>query len=241
MTNEHVLRGMVWGDNFWLFCDIKERLVCMVNDIIVELLDLDMEPRPESLWWTSTHQAEEKMTLSVGYKGLAWPKTCSSPGLPFAPRWAQIERCAKVWAVGGGTGTPVGQRVYPCKRNVGESSVTQCCPERSHQLAVERRHAGQGACTGGQNLASYLSCSDVCRRKLGGLLEEESLFFAHQVEEDGSANNSRKGRGQNLDDYELGCLRWSVSGHEGTSLYFGTENQYMVAEQECVRYEEGTG
>ena len=25
------------------------------NQLIVELLDLDMEPKPESLWWTSTH------------------------------------------------------------------------------------------------------------------------------------------------------------------------------------------
>ena len=30
----------------------------MVNDMIAELLVLDMEPKPESLWWT--HQAEEK-------------------------------------------------------------------------------------------------------------------------------------------------------------------------------------
>ena len=43
----------------------------MVNDITEELLNLDMEPKPESLWWTSTHQAEEKKKLSVGNKGLA--------------------------------------------------------------------------------------------------------------------------------------------------------------------------
>ena len=42
--NEYVLRGMMWADNCWLFCDNKERLVCMVNDIIEELLELDMEP-----------------------------------------------------------------------------------------------------------------------------------------------------------------------------------------------------
>ena len=32
--NEYVLRGMMWADNCWLFFDNKERLVCMVNDII---------------------------------------------------------------------------------------------------------------------------------------------------------------------------------------------------------------
>ena len=52
------------------FCDNKERLVCMVNDIIEELLD--MEPKPETHRWTSTYQAEEKETLKVGHWGLAW-------------------------------------------------------------------------------------------------------------------------------------------------------------------------
>ena len=38
----------------------------MVNDIIEELLDLDMEPRPESLWWTRTHKQEDMWTVRVG-------------------------------------------------------------------------------------------------------------------------------------------------------------------------------
>ena len=46
---------MMWGDSYWLFCDNMERLVCMVNDLIEELLDLDMGPKPESLlaWGSS--------------------------------------------------------------------------------------------------------------------------------------------------------------------------------------------
>ena len=59
--NEYVLRGMMWADNYWLFCDNTERVVCMANDIIQELLDLDMEPKPESL-----------ATLKVGKEGLMW-------------------------------------------------------------------------------------------------------------------------------------------------------------------------
>ena len=39
--NEHVLRGVMWADHYWLFCVNKGRLVCMVNDIIQELLDMD--------------------------------------------------------------------------------------------------------------------------------------------------------------------------------------------------------
>ena len=37
--NENVLRSMMWADNYWQFCDNKERLACMVNDINEELLD----------------------------------------------------------------------------------------------------------------------------------------------------------------------------------------------------------
>ena len=33
------LRGMMWADNYWRFSDNRERLICMVNDIIEE----DME------------------------------------------------------------------------------------------------------------------------------------------------------------------------------------------------------
>ena len=57
--NEYVLEGVMRADNYWLFCDHKERLVCMVNDVIEELLDLDLEPKPQSLWWTRTCQDEQ--------------------------------------------------------------------------------------------------------------------------------------------------------------------------------------
>ena len=61
--NEYVVRGMMWADNCWLFCDSKERLVCRVNDIIEELLDLDTEPTPESVWWTCTYKDEDAATF----------------------------------------------------------------------------------------------------------------------------------------------------------------------------------
>ena len=37
---------------------------------------------------------------------------------------APNRRCAKVVAVGGGTGTPIAQRVYPCLQHVGEPLAT---------------------------------------------------------------------------------------------------------------------
>ena len=43
-----------------------------MNDIIEELLDLDMEPKPESMWWTSTHKHEDMKTFRVGSRGGVW-------------------------------------------------------------------------------------------------------------------------------------------------------------------------
>ena len=43
---------MMSADNFWIFSEDKDRLTWMVNDIIAELMDLDMESKLRSLWWT---------------------------------------------------------------------------------------------------------------------------------------------------------------------------------------------
>ena len=65
-------RGMMWADNYWLFRDDKEKLVYMANDIIEKLPDLDMEPKPESLWWTSTYKDRDVATLKVGSRERNW-------------------------------------------------------------------------------------------------------------------------------------------------------------------------
>ena len=113
----------------------------------------------------------------------------------------------KVMGGCGGTGTSIVQRVYPCKQNVGESSVTSTarCPKRQ---AVEWCHAGPGARMGSQIPTSYLSFSEVHTRKLGEFQEKDCPLIAHQMEEDAFADVGRKKCGQNLDDYELGHLRW---------------------------------
>ena len=43
-----------------------------MNDVIKELPDLDMEPKPESLWWASTYKDEDMATLKVGDRGKTW-------------------------------------------------------------------------------------------------------------------------------------------------------------------------
>ena len=63
---------MMWADNYWLFCHDRKILVHMVNDIIEELLVLDMEPKPESLWWTCSYEAEKQLTLKVAGRGKEW-------------------------------------------------------------------------------------------------------------------------------------------------------------------------
>ena len=83
--NECVLRGMMWADNCWLFSDKREGLIFRVNDTIEELLDLDMEPKPESLWWTNTYKDVEKTPLRVDSRNRA-------SDLPFCGSL----RCARI-------------------------------------------------------------------------------------------------------------------------------------------------
>ena len=43
--DEYMFRGMMWADNYGLSSDDKDKLVCMVNDSIEELPDLDVGPK----------------------------------------------------------------------------------------------------------------------------------------------------------------------------------------------------
>ena len=37
-----------------------------------KMTDLGVEPKPETLWWTSTHKAEDGVTWKVGSRGISW-------------------------------------------------------------------------------------------------------------------------------------------------------------------------
>ena len=151
----------MWADNWWLFCDNKERLVCTVNDFFEALLDLNMEPKPESLW-SNTFQDEYGATLMVGNRRHTWD-------LPFM----------EVFGVLGyrflRDGKGLQELIERCD-GMSESSRPrlQHCLERLCQLAVAGHHVGQGARTGGENSTSHLSSQDVCRRKLGRLQADDS-------------------------------------------------------------------
>ena len=116
------MRGMMWANNYWLFCDNKERLVCMVNDIIEELLDLDMEPSQNRCGGQALAKTRTRQHFKWGAKGklgtypsvkcsISWATVFTVMGRGFkAPNGLSV----KVWAVGGGTGTFIAQRVCPC-------------------------------------------------------------------------------------------------------------------------------
>ena len=70
--DEYRCSGMMWDDNQWIFSDEREKQTWMVGDVIEELMDLDMEPKQESLWWTSTYKSEDERTVTVGRTGKSW-------------------------------------------------------------------------------------------------------------------------------------------------------------------------
>ena len=50
----------MWADNFWIMSHSKEHLEQMLKDLMEEAAKVDLERKPASLWWTSTHASEEK-------------------------------------------------------------------------------------------------------------------------------------------------------------------------------------
>ena len=107
----------MWADNCWLFCHNRENLVHMVNDIIEELLILGMEPKSESLWWTSSCEEEDQLTLKVGGGGKDWDlpyrEVFEVLGYRFQRdgKGTSKRHCAKGWVAGGSTFIFTAQKV----------------------------------------------------------------------------------------------------------------------------------
>ena len=67
----HQICSFMWADNIWIVSHSKENLEQMPRDLIEEASKLDLEPKPASLWWTSTYVHGEKSDLIFGYiKGM---------------------------------------------------------------------------------------------------------------------------------------------------------------------------
>ena len=150
--------------------------------------NLDMEPKPESLWWTSTCKDEDMTTLKLGNRG-------GKLDLPFKEVFdvratvsvaigrgfkAQRGRCAKAWAAGGGTSSSIVRREYP--RHVYSTAL------------VDWPQSGAMLNNGRGKPASYVSpFGPAC-------------YLAKTVEDNGSPAVDRENCGHNLEDYELGYL-----------------------------------
>ena len=78
-------------------------------------------------------------------------------------------------------------------------------------------------------------------RELGRLTEKDVTDHACQMEEKRFADHGPEERGENLEDYDLGCVWWRGSVREGTSICSGMERNDMVAEQKRVEHDDGPG
>ena len=50
----------MWADSYWVVSHSKAHLEQMLKDPIQEAERWDFEPKPATLWWTSTYTSEEK-------------------------------------------------------------------------------------------------------------------------------------------------------------------------------------
>ena len=62
----HQMCRFMWADNFGIMSHSKENMERMLRVLIEEASRWDLEPKPASLWWTSTHDAEEKVDMILG-------------------------------------------------------------------------------------------------------------------------------------------------------------------------------
>ena len=64
---EHQICSFMWADNFWIISHSEKHLEQMLKDLLEEAVEVDLEPKPASLWWTSTFASEEMEDMSPGY------------------------------------------------------------------------------------------------------------------------------------------------------------------------------
>ena len=108
-----------------------------VNDVMEELMDLDMEPKPWSLW-TSVHEAEVEATLEVEGQGQKLGDAFCGSFRFVESRDGMDEDVKKRWTAGGGIHTFLVLTV--CRRGPSvklSSLVLQCWAEQEGDLVSE--------------------------------------------------------------------------------------------------------
>ena len=68
----HQICGFMWADNFGIMSHSKEHLEQMLKDLLEEAGKVDLEPKPASLWWTSTYASEDKSDMILGTSQGCW-------------------------------------------------------------------------------------------------------------------------------------------------------------------------
>ena len=58
--------SFMWTDSSWIMSHSKENSEQMSRDLVEEASRWDLEPKPASLWWTSTCASEEKNDMISG-------------------------------------------------------------------------------------------------------------------------------------------------------------------------------
>ena len=59
----YIKYGFMWADNFWIMFHSTEHLEQMLKYLVEEVGKVDLEPKPASLWWTSTYASEDKSDM----------------------------------------------------------------------------------------------------------------------------------------------------------------------------------
>ena len=95
----HQIRFIHWADTYWSMPHSKEHWEQMVKEPIEEAKRWDLEPKPASLWWSSTHAdgIKEDMTMRTQKGQHTFPFELQHYWVHLQPTW-QITR--KVWKTG---------------------------------------------------------------------------------------------------------------------------------------------
>ena len=168
-----------------------------VNDIIEELLNLDMEPKPESLWWTRSYLEEDKLRLQVGGGGKdgncrsgrssrCWGNVFSVMGKAHK---GSERLCAKEWAAGGATLIFIVRQSVSLKtkRQRVISHVFSTALNSSANWTWNVYNARLVHSLGDKDSSLNLQTQNATGRRVGRLQSTHCSYAAYQVEEIGSA------------------------------------------------------
>ena len=154
-----------------------------MNDIIDELMDLHMEPKPELLWLTSAYKVEDELALRVGSRRttldlpfdeafdlLAYHFRRNGKGMWVTEK--TLERYGKL--VAGWVQLPCEERVSQEDIRQGGQSRLQHCFEWECTLPVEYGTNDESETMGIQDLVTDIQTTTESWRRLVGMEEATS-------------------------------------------------------------------